>query len=278
MAFKAIPVPSASPHSLPLPAATSVAGGALIPVSAFPYREAPEFKMSAPYLASRPYSRPSLSLRRGRRLKGKKGKSHRPRSNAGRGSLPRMLNLATTFSKTMRFWNISGSNASVTISLLELIGSMGGICTVTNSTVVHWTTSIRIKSIILFSPVAASTASNVTLEWNAGLGFIKDECRNETTPGGVATAPYIVLRPPGKSFAGDWLNVSQSPLNLFNLFNAPNLCVIDVNVVVTNPVAFSASTLSSTVATGTLGQVYYLPLDGPSSNKITPVMGYPTTH
>jgi hypothetical protein len=194
------------------------------------------------------------------------------------GHLPPPLNLVPTFTKTHRFYNTSA--ASVTISVLELIGALGGIGTVVNSVVTHWTTSFRIVHLKVYPSVSTTIATNTVVEWNFGLsGSTPDECISVVTPGGViVAAPCLVFKPPAKSLASDWMDVSISSTNIFNIFNLPNASVLDLTVETTLPVVFSASVLTSTVATAIVGQPYYLALDGPASNKIIPATGYPTTH
>jgi len=196
-----------------------------------------------------------------------------------RSNLPPEINLSPTFTKAYRF-QVPTSAASVTISVLELIGALGGICTVLNSTVVHWTTAFRIIALKLYPPAGSNVNPvNAVVEWSSASGYAPDRVMSNDSPGGITSAGRcLVFKPPAKSLASDWVNIVNSSLNLFNLFNAPAGCVIDLVVESAIGVSFSASALSSTVATGTLGQIYYLALDGPSSNKVIPATGMPTTH
>jgi len=193
-------------------------------------------------------------------------------------SLPSIFDMATKFKRRSRFQNVSGGSVSKTISVLELIGSQGGVCTVVNSTVVHWVSSFKILEIKVWPPSSAANTQSVVLEWNTGLVNVKDESMACTIPAGMTMPTCLTFTPPPKTLSGDWISVAGSSTNLFNVFNLPNLAVLDLTIECSLPIAFASSTLSSTVATGILGQVYYLALDGPSSNTITPIVGYPTTH
>jgi len=208
--------------------------------------------------------------------KGKKGKKGSRRTGSS-SSLPPRFNMVPRMTKTFRFLSTS---VSATITALELFGAVGGICTVANSKVQHWASSVKLRSITIWPSASASVAESCLLEWFSAVDpHNPDEVVSQIIPGGVTQTKAMTFRPPKKSLIGDWLNVTTTSSNsLFNI-TVPSGCVIDLTVDFTIGVTYStASTLySSTVTTGTLGNIYYLALDGPSSNKLAPEPGMPST-
>jgi len=141
---------------------------------------------------------------------------------------------------------------------------------------------MRIKSITMYVPGAAagSNPTNCYVEWFslAGTNLFKDDVKDSVLPSGITVTRPLRFMPTPQSLAGMWFNTNASG-NLFNI-EGPDGCVIDVAVEYTIGVAQSSVSVlqQATVATAAVGSIYYLALDGPSSNKLTPAVGYPTTH
>jgi len=220
---------------------------------------------------------------------GKRGRKGGGQAGSGpllRGSgLPPVVELTPyVMSERKRFVVTAGQAYS--ISMLELVGTLGGICTVANSTIQHWCSSFRMRALELYIPAASAGSSpvNAGLEWAVAFtSFLPDTAKMAHNPGGVTAPNSLRYLPPKASLAGDWVNVGgslASSTTLFVITNVPQGTVIDIIIDWTLGlvVSTSSSLLNSTVATGALGNVYYLGLDGPASNKILPSVGVPTTH
>jgi len=192
-------------------------------------------------------------------------------------SLPPPFQLNPKYSRTIRFLTTS---VAATVSVIELFGVLGGICTVANTTISLCASSLRIRELRIW-PSSASTGESVSVEWFSTLDSrTPDEDVARNIPGGIMVTGCLAYRPPKKSLVGDWINVTAtSSANLFNI-TVPSGCVVEVDLDWTMPLEYSTSSTlyQQTVTTGNLGNYYYLALDGPTSNKIVPIPGYPTTH
>jgi len=194
---------------------------------------------------------------------------------------PPCLNLTPTFTHTYRFY--TSATVAATITVAQVFGALGGVCTVANTTVSSFVSSFRIKHIDVYQPASgASTAPTMTyLEWYKPVGdyAFPDRTESLASLGGVTTGNKMRFVAPKWSFAGDWVNTTiTGSTALFNVtFTIGYL--LDMEVEMTLAVADSNPTVltQSTITTGTLGAVYYLPLDGTTSNKIKAATGMPTT-
>ncbi len=189
------------------------------------------------------------------------------------GSLPPTLNVSPTLKQVFRFKATASSGVAVTVG--TLFGALGGICTVANSKVQSWCSSARIKSVTLWPAPSTSTTPTPYLVWDAGQsGQIRDEQMDGSIPEGTAVTKALRFLPPAGSLCGFWISAADSSATLFAV-QAVSGMIVDLAVDYTlasglGPVA------ASTVVSGTLGSVYYLALDGPSSNKLVPTT-LPTT-
>jgi hypothetical protein len=189
------------------------------------------------------------------------------------GSLPPRLMCTPRVQHVFRFVSTGGSLLSVTCT--ELLGACGTICTVANTTVSQLASSVRIKSITVWPSASATSPQNCTLQWaTQATDQTPDELVDLSIPEGVLLTRALVFRPPARSLAGYW---NSSVISSTTLLSAaiPIGSVLDLSVEFT--VANVFAQLSQSVAAGVLGAIYYLALDGPASNKWTPV-GVPTTH
>jgi hypothetical protein len=190
------------------------------------------------------------------------------------GALPPKLLVTPHFKQTFRF--VSSSASASNITLASLLGMCGTIGTVTNSKVAAWTASLRILKVTVWPP-GGSGASDVALDWANGTSDqVPDNVEDASMPSGVTVSKAFVFTPPSRSLAGFWLNNVSSAVTIFNLYY-PAGAIIDVHVDIRLGVVYEP--LAITVATAVVGNVYYLALDGPSSNKLVPSnSAVPTTH
>jgi len=220
---------------------------------------------------------PKLVAVRGRPMKG----SRRVSKGIRRGgmALPPEINLTPTLSHVYRF--ICATTTSATIQAIQLFGALGGICSATNSVVSTWASSARIRKVVVWPSPSSSAGDSPFIDWFfSDTSLFPDESRSVSLPEGVTVTEPLTFVPPRNSLCGMWVNsTATSTFSLFNLSITAGTIVdlhVDLTLGLTN--STSSSLYQLTVATGALGNVYYLALDGPGNNKITPVPGVPTTH
>jgi len=182
--------------------------------------------------------------------------------------LPPKLDVTPTIRHTYRY-AATGVPSNTTIG--ELFAALGATCTVANSTVTCWYTSIRIHSIKLYD----ATGSTGTVLWNSPISGVGRDTEPSTgLPLGITVANSVVCYPPSHSFCGDWMNSSLTSTQPIFTISCVQGSIIDLDVSATNSNVFGPYQRS--ITTGTLAFPYYLALDGASSNKLLPV-GLPTT-
>jgi len=165
---------------------------------------------------------------------------------------------------------------NTTINSAQLVASCGGICTVTNSVLTSFASSVKLRRVTIWPAQPGSTTASVPeIVWYGPQSDIqKDESRDKAVPAGYLSAGGATssIPPPG-SLCGAWLIYDGTPFNLFGLLNVPTGSIIDVHIdfALRNNLAGAGITIT----TGTLGSVYYPYLDS-SSAKIQPV-GRPAT-
>lgn len=206
------------------------------------------------------------------KLKGNKGPSFS-------SSLPPVLNVTPKFTHTYRY--ITNATLNVSISISEMLGSIGGICTVANSALTCWTSSFRIHKVTVYPPVSTTTTYQNYLDWaTEPSGYYPDSSKSYVAPSGVTIPKPMVFKPPKNSLASYWLNSTGAVATSKNLFAMVLQAgaIVDLTVEQTLPVVFSADTqlVQLSITTGTLKTVYYTPLDG-TNNKCVVADGRPTT-
>jgi len=189
--------------------------------------------------------------------------------------LPPPINTTPTVNHTYRFFCTATGTYSIYDSYIAC--ALGTIAQ-TSTLCVSWASSLRIQSVHVW-PASIGTSStpplNTELLWGLGTsGQIRDEAINNLVPSGVTTDRVLVFKPPAQSLSGDWIQVTSSSNSLFNLTTCAGT-VIDLRVSYT--LCNTLVTASETVASASAGNVYYLALDGATSNKLVPI-GLPTTH
>jgi hypothetical protein len=197
-------------------------------------------------------------------------KSFRGKQGSG-GSLPPVIDTTARVSHVLRF--AFNTAVTKTITPQMIAGACGGVCTVVNSTFVFWASAIRVKRVTIWPSLVGSTSNSADVAWSTdGTNFAKDEFKIATLPIGVTNDKPVSSVPPTGTTAKFW-QASTSTASLFAV-TAPAASVIDVSVEYTLSNALLSGTLG--IATGALGTVYYLALDGPGSNTIR-ALGVPTT-
>ncbi len=166
-----------------------------------------------------------------------------------------------------------GPGASVLpITVADLFGICGGICTVANSTFQPWSGSVRLHSIRVYLGSSSTGFTLCQIAWAiAASTYIPDEEWNEMQPEGMATPMALTFKPPKGSLASNWFSGNSGNVCLFS---CPAGTIVDVDVSFRLSNQFTANTIS--ITTGTLGHVYYGYLDGASSHTIQP-QGVPST-
>jgi len=192
--------------------------------------------------------------------------------SGSRESLPPPIDLTANVRRWQAYYT-TASNALTSISALDVLGACGGICTVANSTVVPWASSVKIHSFMVWNPGSTSAATDAEAYWSTSASpFAKDSDVMRAVPQGITATGALVFVPPPKVLASDWMTSSVGTFVNFSC-GAGSIIKIDVSYTLTNAIIPS----SNTVATGTVGTAYYLALDGPATNRYIPV-NLSTTH
>jgi len=226
----------------------------------------PEKKTDSKVMES-PLSLVPLTLRRQSRT------GSRRKRAGGAPNLPPQLEAVMKVKKTLRFLASGAFSANITGQMLA--GALGGCCTVTNSVVTCWGSSLRVRKITVW-PSVSLTAPSPEIIWYSPLTVNeKDESKMRTLPSGVTVDRAVSSSPPPGTLAGAWINlVTLGSTALFKLINIPAASVIDVDVLFTLSNNIVGQDLG--VVVGVLKTFYYLALDGPGGNVLRPI-GLPTT-
>jgi len=181
--------------------------------------------------------------------------------------LPPRIQLSPAVSHVFRFRSTSASPASITVA--DILGALGGICTVANSKVDTWASCFKIHKVTVWPSGSTSAPTLATLQWAQGESAqVPDEVYDEAIPEGITATKALVFAPPAKSLCGFWINSMDSAAAVFAITSSIG-SIVDLQVSFRLVNAFAG--VLATVAAGTLGTVYYLALDGPSSNTYVPV-------
>lgn len=172
--------------------------------------------------------------------------------------------------KKHKFRFLSTTNFSANINNLMIIGSTGSICTVANSLTTNYNKSFRIRKIELWAPPASQgSVATLSVEW---IGGSVNSPNREVSDSSMSTAFPAHLRaiPPVGSLASFWnAPVSGTAVNMFTLI-CPTNTVIDLTLdLVENDQ--ETTNVTNSVVTGTLGNIYYLDLDGPALHFVQAV-------
>jgi len=178
---------------------------------------------------------------------------------------PHQFSATPSFIKRYRYVSTSGTATPITGAGISAVPGM--ICIVTNSLCATIATGARLISIEAWAPPAVAALTTVEIEFygnvNAAEKIFTDSSNSPAFPAHVRAIP------PPLSTSALWQNPSVSNVPVASI-TAPSGIVIDVVI----EYAQASDTLtvnnSVTVVTGTLGAMYYPPLDGTSTHRFTP--------
>ncbi len=178
---------------------------------------------------------------------------------------PPQIITSPVYTHTLRFVANAAASA-VPISAKQLLGAIGTVCSVSNSTVCAIASSCRVKKVSMWGPATGTIDNTLQLRW---VGSTVDSKNYEVsdTSFSSATMSHVSGKPPKNTLASFWKNANfTDPLFLIS---CPQNTVIDVqvNFMLTD----QAGSTTFSVATASLGFFYYLYLDNSGSNKFVPV-------
>lgn len=182
-----------------------------------------------------------------------------------------MLRSNVEVKHTYRFTSTSGSKTSISAS--DVVGIAGAVCATANTSLSYIAASARIHYVEIWSPPASQgVAATCSLEWTTQDAVQRSYEMSDTTLS-VSVPAHVRTAPPRGSLAWDLL--SSADTSVVMRMVAPAGSVIDVHV---THVLYDTQQASTTVAVaaGTLGALYYLPLDGVSDVYLPVSLGTTT--
>jgi hypothetical protein len=195
-------------------------------------------------------------------------------SSAGRStSLPPQMDITPNCRHTYRF--VCNNVASVTCTNQDILGAIGGICTVGNSKVRAWASSFKLHSLKMWpSANTTTTPTYADCFWGAGAYGSKDAEFLKAVPGGCTVTGQVTFKPPKGCFAENWISntISGNYVIMGLQCSIGTIVDVDLSFTLTNQVPPA----NSSISTGTLGNIYYLCLDGSSTHQYT-AYGLPGT-
>lgn len=264
--------------SLPSAAAASTA---LVPAKSFEPKSSDEKRIiingirgevTAAYrqVFAKPFLPRTLSLSK---LGGKKKQGYR-RKDIVPSAVIRQLPASICTSHKFRFVCTAGETISITVA--DIFGTIGGIGTINNSTITLFASSFKLRRVSIIESAQSVTAVSSELLWYsaADVNSADKVYMNTTIPYDRPTV--ISQAPPRGSLASFWWNTSSVLSTV--LFTIS--CSIGSTIETYLDFTFlnnAPSTGIAGVATVVVGNTYYLALDGFASNKLIPV-GLPSTH
>jgi hypothetical protein len=194
-------------------------------------------------------------------------KGNRPRRNL---TQPPQLASNVQVVHTYRFRSTVGT--MVSIGQTNLRGIAGAVCCTANSDVRILAGAVKIHKISIWSPPASQGAvSTCSVIWSSAIDYLPMVELTDTTMS-TAIPAHVSAVPPKGCAASFWLGAGTN--NIVSIV-APVGSIIDVHCThVLQDDGASGSIY--TVAAGTLGALYYLPLDG-STDGFLPVSLTTTT-
>jgi len=188
-------------------------------------------------------------------------------------SLPPQIEITPNVRHVYRF--VSNNANAVSVTNQDILGAIGGICTVANSTVRLWATSFKLNSVKMWPSANTTTTPTYTdISWGAGAYGSKDSELLKAVPGGCSVTGLVTFTPPKGSFATNWISntISGNYIIMSLQCSVGSILDVDLSFTLCNQVAPA----NSSIATGTLGSIYYLFLDGSTTHQIQPY-GLPFT-
>jgi len=187
-------------------------------------------------------------------------------------SLPPRLSVGCYVSNTYRFMTTTSSQTTVTAQ--NLLGCMGQVCTVTNTTAICVMQFVRIRRITMWPAASQTGGTTPHIMWTASIGNVeKDTFKDGSLPANITVdRPVTSVPPKGSLLHGNYVNGGFG--NIATLSYASGT-VIDVEL------SGLMSTVSAAVFIGvsatTQGTFFYGALDGNAGHSINPTT-LPTSH
>jgi hypothetical protein len=185
-------------------------------------------------------------------------------------NVPRQINSVNpSFTKTYRYNTSSGSSLITTDSLLY---AAGGVAATTTS-LFPIVGSFKILSIKMWAPCVNNALVSCSVEWVGGL-FSPTKKITETS-NSVTTPARLRTTPPEGSASSFWQGIGENN-SLFTISSDVSNTIVDVVLqCILND--NSLSLIAKTVVAATVGNIYYLGLDGlpVATSKYIPI-GVPT--
>jgi hypothetical protein len=166
------------------------------------------------------------------------------------------------------FTSSAVTNFNLTRGMLG--ASVGGICTVANSTVTAVASSFRIKAITMWPP----ESGQASLYWATGSAeqaLAKDEYTTDVAATLMTVPQSTVFSPPPGSWNGMWQATSDNPTDVICQITLSSGALLRVDLEFTLQ-AFAALYPQTGYTTATLGAWYYPYLDGPVAHQIKPLL------
>jgi hypothetical protein len=161
------------------------------------------------------------------------------------------------------------AQGSYPISSADILGACGGICTVSNSTIVGFFASFRIRRIEAWAFASTTPTllpATISINWNGTPDFVSNQEISDTSFSSDYPA-YVSCRPPRNTNAAFWQTTSSE--NMFNI-TIPDNSIVDLELDLVVSDQQDVATFTG-LTTATLGAQYYLALDGHASNELVPI-------
>jgi hypothetical protein len=195
-------------------------------------------------------------------------------SGSKKSRQPPMINLTPTLRHIFRFSTAVGVASTITVG--NILGALGGVGTVTNSTITGFCSSFRIRRLRAWqvSSTNTSATSILSVDW-AGTSNQRDDLVLSAQVG-VSESVSFDSVPPKGTLADFWWTTAAASTTLF-LLTATADAFVDLDVEYTTVGAINTGGISYTgFTTVVLGSIYYGYLDGKTGSGWKPV-GLPST-
>lgn len=187
----------------------------------------------------------------------------------GGASLPPVINGVVQLSHTFRYAT-SGTVTNTTLTVGSILGALGGICTVANTTLQCWTSSFRIKwAKVWVNP--SSTNDEVSWTWSDfSLDRDQERAMTRDLPANVTVAAAVKYVPTPGTIVADWYGGLVASTTVLASVSCPAGTIIDFHVDFTMNARILGAGVTRSITTGVLGNTYWLALDGVTSNLMRP--------
>jgi len=194
------------------------------------------------------------------------------RRNTGQiagASLPPTINGVVQLTHTFRYAS-SGTLTNTSITVGSILGALGGICTVANTTLQCWTSSFRIKwAKVWVNP--STTNDEVSWVWSDfSLDRDQERAMTRDLPANVSVAAAVKYVPAPGTLVADWFSAGVTSTDQLATVSCPAGSIVDFHVDFTLNARILSVALTRSITTGTLGNTYWLALDGVSTNLLRP--------